>query len=95
VIGIPKALQETVITAVTTGTFNSQAKQFKSTPAIDKIVQEVTHAAFIAFGRGLDVALSAAGAMMLACAVVAALTMRTQGRISPEFGAQTNDETSG
>ena len=75
-IGIPKAFQDTVIAAVTTGTFSSEAKAFKSTPAIDKIVQEVTQAAYVAFGRGLDVALSAAGAMMLACAIVAALTMR-------------------
>jgi len=28
-IGIPKSFQDTVITAVTTGTFSSQAKQFK------------------------------------------------------------------
>ena len=31
-IGIPKSFQDTVITAVTTGTFSSQAKQFKGTP---------------------------------------------------------------
>ena len=91
VIGIPKAFQEVVITAVTTGTFSSQAKQFKGTPAITKIVNEVTQAAFVAFGRGLDVALSAAGAMMLACAIVAALTMRTRVPASAEFRARAGD----
>ena len=91
VIGIPKAFQEVVITAVTTGTFSSQAKQFKGTPAITKIVNEVTQAAFVAFGRGLDVALSAAGAMMLACAIVAALTMRTRVPASAEFHARAGD----
>ncbi len=91
VIGIPKAFQEVVITAVTTGTFSSQAKQFKGTPAITKIVKEVTQAAFVAFGRGLDVALSAAGAMMLACAIVAALTMRTRVPASAEFHARAGD----
>ena len=45
-IGIPKSFQDTVITAVTTGTFSSQAKQFKGTPAITKIVREVTQAAY-------------------------------------------------
>ncbi len=90
-IGIPKAFQQVVITAVTTGTFSSEAKQFRGTPAITKIVNEVTHAAYIAFGRGLDVALSAAGAMMLACAVVAALTMRPLLPASSEFRARSND----
>jgi EmrB/QacA subfamily drug resistance transporter len=75
-IGIPKSFQNTVITAVTTGTFSSQSRQFKGTPAITKIVREVTQAAYVAFGHGLDAALSAAGSMMLLCAVVAAITMR-------------------
>jgi hypothetical protein len=79
-IGIPKSFQDTVITAVTTGTFSSQAKQFKGTPAITKIVNEVTQAAYVAFGHGLDAALSAAGAMMLMCGIVAAVTMRTRSR---------------
>jgi len=79
-IGIPKSFQDTVITAVTTGTFSSQAKQFKGTPAITKIVHEVTQAAYVAFGHGLDVALSAAGAMMLACAMVALFTLRSHMR---------------
>ena len=75
-IGIPKSFQDTVITAVTTGTFSSQSRQFKGTPAITKIVREVTQAAYVAFGHGLDAALSAAGSMMLLCMVVAAITMR-------------------
>jgi MFS family permease len=79
-IGIPKAFQTTVLTAVTTGTFSAESRQFKGTPAITKIVHEVTQAAYVAFGRGLDVALSAAGAMMLACAAVAAITMHAHAR---------------
>jgi hypothetical protein len=79
-IGIPKSFQNTVIAAVTTGTFNSQARQFRGTPAITKIVHEVTQAAYVAFGHGLDAALSAAGAMMLACGIVALFTMR-RGRV--------------
>ncbi|MGA3353343.1 MAG: MFS transporter [Acidimicrobiales bacterium] len=75
-IGIPKSFQDTVLTAVTTGTFNTQSRQFKGTPAITKIVREVTQAAYVAFGHGLDAALSAAGGMMLLCAVVALVTMR-------------------
>ena len=87
-IGIPKSFQDTVITAVTTGTFSSQAKQFKGTPAITKIVNEVTQAAYVAFGHGLDAALSAAGAMMLACGIVAALTMRVRIRTSAALHIQ-------
>jgi len=79
-LGIPKSFQNTVIAAVTTGTFNSQARQFRGTPAITKIVHEVIQAAYVAFGHGLDAALSAAGAMMLACAIVALFTMR-RGRV--------------
>jgi EmrB/QacA subfamily drug resistance transporter len=76
VLGIPKSFQNTVLTAVTTGTFNTQSRQFKGTPAITKIVHEVTQAAYVAFGHGLDAALSAAGGMMLLCAFVALITMR-------------------
>jgi len=90
-IGIPKSFQDVVITAVTTGTFSAQAKQFKGTPAITKIVEEVTQAAYVAFGRGLDVALSAAGAMMLACAIVAAVTMHPREPASAEFNSRTSD----
>jgi EmrB/QacA subfamily drug resistance transporter len=85
-IGIPKSFQDTVITAVTTGTFSSQAKQFRGTPAITKIVHEVTQAAYVAFGHGLDVALSAAGAMMLACAMVALFTLRSHMRARASSG---------
>lgn len=91
VIGIPKAFQDVVITAVTTGTFSSQARQFKGSNAITKIVTEVTQAAFVAFGRGLDVALSAAGAMMFACAIVAFLTMRARVPASAEFRTRARD----
>jgi phosphate/sulfate permease len=90
-IGIPKHFQDTVIAAVTTGTFNSQAKQFKGTPAITKIVREVTQAAYVAFGHGLNAALSAAGAMMLVCAIVAAFTMHARMRASAELHTRSHD----
>jgi len=48
-------------------------------------VSEVTQAAYVAFGHGLDVALSAAGAMMLTCGIVAAITMRARTRTSGEL----------
>jgi EmrB/QacA subfamily drug resistance transporter len=85
-IGIPKSFQNEVITAVTTGTFSSQARQFRGTPAITKIVHEVTQAAYVAFGHGLDAALSSAASMMLICAIVAAITMRrARNRASAEL----------
>jgi EmrB/QacA subfamily drug resistance transporter len=90
-IGIPKTFQATVITAVTTGTFSSEARQFKGTPAITKIVNEVTQAAYVAFGRGLDVALSAAGAMMFACAVVAYMTLRPRVPASSEYETRSSE----
>ncbi|MGA3217273.1 MAG: hypothetical protein ABSD97_16475, partial [Acidimicrobiales bacterium] len=52
------------------------ARQFRGTPAITKIVHEVTQAAYVAFGHGLDAALSSAASMMLICSIVAAVTMR-------------------
>ena len=89
-IGIPKSFQNEVITAVTTGTFSSQAKQFKGTPAITKIVHEVTQAAYVAFGHGLDAALSSAASMMLICAIVALITVRrARNRASSEMAVAT------
>jgi len=90
-IGIPKSFQNTVIAAVTTGTFNSQAARFKGTPAITRIVREVTQAAYVAFGHGLDAALSAAGGMMLLCGFVAALTMRARNHPSVDLQGRPRD----
>jgi len=90
-IGIPKSFQDTVITAVTTGTFSSQAKQFKGTPAITKIVREVTQAAYVAFGHGLDAALSAAGGMMLTCGIFAAITMHARNQTSANLQTPGSD----
>jgi EmrB/QacA subfamily drug resistance transporter len=77
-IGIPKSFQSEVITAVTTGSFSNEAKQFGGGKAIQAIVAKVVSAAYGAFGNGLDIALSAAGAMMLLSAVVAVVTIRSR-----------------
>jgi hypothetical protein len=77
-IGIPKSYQSEVITAVTTGSFSNQAKHFASTKAIEAIVAKVVSAAYSAFGHGLDLSLSAAGALMVVSAVVALSTTRAR-----------------
>jgi predicted MFS family arabinose efflux permease len=75
-IGIPKAFQSDVITAVTTGSFNDQAKRFSSNKAIQEIINKVVSAAYGAFGNGLDISLTVAGSLMIVSAVVAAVTVR-------------------
>ena len=56
-IGIPKAYQQLVVSAVTTGTYQGQAKAAAAKDhAITHIVNEVVSAAYGAFGRGLRAA---------------------------------------
>ena len=74
-IGIPKSFQSEVITAVTTGSFNEQAKQFGGSAAIQEIIKKVVNAAYGAFGSGLDIALTAAGVLMVVGTVVALTTI--------------------
>jgi hypothetical protein len=77
VIGIPKQFRDAVVTAVTTGTFNSQAAgAAASNKDIAAIVHKILAAAYGAFSHGLDLALMIAGALMLASAVVALVTLR-------------------
>jgi len=73
-IGIPKSFQSEVITAVTTGSFSEQAKQFGGSAAIQEIIKKVVNAAYGAFGNGLDIALTAAGILMVVGTVVALTT---------------------
>jgi hypothetical protein len=82
-IGIPKAFQSEVITAVTTGSFSSQAQHYKAGKAIEAIINKVVGAAYGAFGHGLDIALTASGSLMVVGAVVAFSTLRA-GRLSPD-----------
>ena len=78
-IGIPKSFQSEVITAVTTGTFSTQAKNFVGGKAIEAIVNKVVSAAYGAFGHGLDISLTAAGSLMVLSAIVAFTTTRSVG----------------
>ena len=75
-IGIPKAYQSLVVSAVTTGTYQGGAKAATAKdPAIAHIVDEVVSAAYGAFGRGLHISLNIAGSLLLASAVLALLTV--------------------
>ncbi|HZU78727.1 MAG TPA: MFS transporter [Acidimicrobiales bacterium] len=76
-IGIPKQFQNLVITAVTTGTFNSSAaKSVGGSAQLNAIINKIVNAAYAAFGRGLDLALMIAASLMLLSALVALLSMR-------------------
>ena len=75
-IGIPKSFQSLVVSAVTTGTYQGQAKAATAkNHAIAHIVNEVVSAAYGAFGRGLNISLNIAGALLLASAVLALTTV--------------------
>jgi hypothetical protein len=75
-IGIPKAYQSLVVSAVTTGAYQSEAKSATAKGhAITQIVNEVTSAAYNAFGRGLHLSLNIAGILLLASAVLALTTV--------------------
>ncbi len=75
-IGIPKQFQSLVVSAVTTGTYQGEAKAATAqNHAIAHIVNEVVSAAYGAFGRGLTISLNIAGALLLASAVLALATV--------------------
>jgi hypothetical protein len=75
-IGIPKSYQSLVVNAVTTGTYQGQAKSAAAKdPAIAHIVNEVVSAAYGAFGHGLNLSLNVAGALLLASSVLALATV--------------------
>jgi EmrB/QacA subfamily drug resistance transporter len=75
-IGIPPAFRSQVIAAVTTGSLGSQARGSagKGNASVQQIINEVVGAAYGAFGHGLDLALTASGALLLASAGVAFFT---------------------
>ena len=75
-IGIPKAYQSLVVSAVTTGTYQNQAKTAAAkNHAISHIVNEVVSAAYSAFGRGLSLSLNVAGILLLASTLLALATV--------------------
>ena len=75
-IGIPKSYQSLVVTAVTTGTYQGQAKAVTAkNPAVTHIVNEVISAAYGAFGHGLNISLNIAGGLLLGSAVLALATV--------------------
>lgn len=75
-LGIPSQFRAEVIAAVTNGTFNGRALgAAESNPQIAATVRKVVAAAYSAFGNGLDLALLTAGALLLACALLAVVAM--------------------
>ncbi len=75
-IGIPKAYQSLVVSAVTTGAYQGEAKAATAkNHAITHIVNEVVSAAYGAFGRGLNLSLNIAGALLLASSILALATV--------------------
>ena len=75
-IGIPKSFQSLVVSAVTTGSYQGEAKAATAkNHAITHIVNEVVSAAYGAFGRGLNLSLNIAGGLLLASAVLAVTTV--------------------
>ena len=75
-IGIPKSYLSVVVNAVTTGTYQGEAKTASANNrAIADIVNEVVSAAYGAFGHGLHISLEIAGGLLLASAVLALVTV--------------------
>jgi EmrB/QacA subfamily drug resistance transporter len=75
-IGIPKQFQSLVVSAVTTGTYQGEAKAATAqNHAITHLVDEVVSAAYGAFGHGLTISLNIAGVLLLASAVLAVTTV--------------------
>lgn len=69
--GLPAALRNEVVTAVTTGTANTGASSLPKSPAIQKIVNEVLNAAESSFSSGLDMVLLLAASLMVASGALA------------------------
>lgn len=75
-LGIPETYRAQIITAVTTGTVNSQVKGLRgqSSAAVRVIIDRVVAAAYSAFAHGLDLALGISGALLVLSAIVAFTT---------------------
>ena len=80
--GLPAALRNQVVIAVTTG--QTGTSQLPRTGPIARIVNEVLNAAESSFASGLDSMLLMTGALMLASGLVALLLARRSGGITAE-----------
>ena len=82
-LGIPAPFRATVITAITTGTFNDQAQAVTKGASIDvkTIINKVVSAAYGALSNGLDLALTAASVLLLVASAVAVRLM-PRGKLS-------------
>jgi EmrB/QacA subfamily drug resistance transporter len=75
-IGIPKAYQSLVVSAVTSGSYQEQAQTAATkNHAIAHIVHQVVSAAYGAFRQGLTLSLNIAGGLLLASTVLALATI--------------------
>ena len=72
-LGIPASFRSIVITAITTGNFNSQAQAATKGASIDvkMLINKVVSAAYGALSHGLFLALTAAGILLLIASAVA------------------------
>lgn len=79
-LGIPSSFRAQIITAVTTGTMNAQAKGLagQSSASIRVIINKVVAAAYEAFAHGLDLALGISGILLVLSAVVAYTTASSE-----------------
>ena len=94
-IGIPKSFQQLVVTAVETGGISGESKKYgKLGPAINKIVNEVTTAAYAAFRHGLNLSLTIGGVLLVASALAAASLVRGHrpGGVSPGSACKEPDD---
>ncbi len=74
--GLPPALRNEVILAVTTGQVSGQSSNLPKTGPIAKIVNQVIDAAEASFGQGLNFVLLTAGALMLAAGLIGLVLIR-------------------
>ncbi len=82
--GLPSALRNEVIIAVTTGSANTSSSTLPKTGPIAKIVNEVLNAAASSFSSGLDMVMALAAALMIASGLLAlVLARRAPGSLQP------------
>jgi len=84
---IPAPDRSLVISAITTGTISQQEKALSghSSAAINHIIHTVVQAAYKAFTKGLNLALTISCFLLLASALVAYFTGTAEGRSVPNF----------
>ncbi|MHB1584090.1 MAG: MFS transporter [Acidimicrobiales bacterium] len=82
-LGLPVKFQSLVLGAVTHGGLGSggsaSSQERSKNPAVQKLINEVLHAVYGAFGSGLHLALEISGTILVVAAVVSALTVHRVG----------------